>query len=138
MFWLQLDLTTVGQGANALVSANASNTGTSNVDSAGADTPSVDFSVSQDDLDTSRDRRQSLLQEIAQAHPDVVLISGGGMRHDEDCQQILSAGCQHVLVASAIYDGKLTPDDIAYLIPYRSDQRTRAAIEKTDHEKSDR
>ena len=84
----------------------------------------------ENELDDQRSDRLSLLREIANELPELVLISGGGMRHDKDCQQILSSGCQHVLVASAIYDGKLTPDDIAFLTPYRRDKRTRAAIEK--------
>lgn len=104
---IQLDLTTVGQGASDCNTAKKSG------------------------LDDQRSNRLSLLREIANELPELVLISGGGMRHDKDCQQILSSGCQHVLVASAIYEGKLTPDDIAFLIPYRNDQRTRAAIEKS-------
>jgi phosphoribosylformimino-5-aminoimidazole carboxamide ribotide isomerase len=104
---IQLDLTTVGQGAS---DCNA---------------------PVENGLDDQRSDRLSLLREIADELPELVLISGGGMRNDKDCQQILSSGCQHVLVASAIYEGRLTPDDIAYLTPYRSDQRTRAAIEKT-------
>jgi len=106
-YLIQLDLTTVGQGA-------------------GEDGKSAE----ENGLDDPRCERLSLIQEIADELPDIVLISGGGMRHDKDCQQILSSGCQHVLVASAIYDGKLTPDDIAFLRPYRNDNRTRAAIEK--------
>lgn len=67
-----------------------------------------------------RDARLSLINAIANQFPEMTLISGGGARNDRDCQQLLSAGCQHVLVASAIYDGKLTPDDIADLLPYAS------------------
>ena len=103
---IQLDLSTVGQGAS-----------------------DCDTAV-ENELDDQPSGRLSLLREIANELPEIVLISGGGMRHNKDCQQILSAGCQHVLVASAIYDGKLTPDDIAFLTPYRRDKRTRAAIEK--------
>ncbi len=99
---IQLDLTTVGQGAS---------------DSGPCD-PSA------------RNERLALIRRITLEFPELILISGGGMRHDKDCQQILSAGCQHVLVASAIYDARLTPDDIANLLPFQSDQRTRAAIEK--------
>ncbi len=109
---IQLDLITVGQGA-------------SDLDPRGCD------AAMTNELNDQRSNRLSLLREIADELPEVVLISGGGMRNDTDCQNILSNGCQHVLVASAIYDGKLTPDDIANLAPYRSNQLTRAAIEKS-------
>ena len=111
---IQLDLTTVGQGASDSQSSDC-NTATTTTGG----------------LADLCSQRLSLIREIADELPEMVLISGGGMRNDKDCQQMLSNGCQHVLVASAIYDGRLTPDDIAYLIPYRSDQRTRAAIEKS-------
>jgi len=108
---IQLDLATVGQGA-------------SDID------PSGSNAALEDELNDQRSNRLSLLLEIADELPELVLISGGGMRDDADCQKILSSGCQHVLVASAIYDGRLTPDDIANLTPYRSNKHTREAIEK--------
>jgi len=36
-----------------------------------------------------------------------------------DAQRLLTAGCQHVLVASAIFDCRFTPDDVANLTPFR-------------------
>ncbi len=62
---------------------------------------------------------QPLLQEISHELPDVRLISGGGVRSADDAQQLLDAGCQHVLVASAIHDCRFTPDCVARLKPYR-------------------
>ncbi len=53
-----------------------------------------------------------LIQEIKSELPDIQLISGGGVRDSIDIQTLLDAGCQHVLVASAIHDCKLTPDDV--------------------------
>ncbi len=109
---IQLDLTTVGQGASDLEPRDCD--------------PAL-----KNELNDQRSNRLSLLREIADELPEIILISGGGMRDNTDCQTILSSGCQHVLVASAIYDGKLTPDDIANLTPYRSNKLTRAAIEKS-------
>lgn len=57
----------------------------------------------------------TLIGEIAAELPDVRLISGGGVRHADDIRRWLELGCHHVLVASAIHDGNLTPDDITRL-----------------------
>ena len=57
-----------------------------------------------------------LIQEICSELEDVRLISGGGVRDASDVQALLNAGCQHVLVASAIHECKLTPDDVSNLI----------------------
>jgi HisA/HisF family protein len=62
---------------------------------------------------------QPLLQEITQELPEMCLISGGGIRDAADAQCLLNAGCQHVLVASAIHDCRFTPDDVAKLRPFR-------------------
>ena len=44
---------------------------------------------------------------IRQAHPQVELISGGGVRHSADVWQLTEAGCDAVLVASALHDGRI-------------------------------
>lgn len=56
-----------------------------------------------------------LIQQINCELPDVRITTGGGVRDVADVQALLDAGCQHVLVASAIHDCKLTPDDITEL-----------------------
>ena len=56
-----------------------------------------------------------LIQEIKQELPEIKIISGGGVRHAPDIQTLLELGCEHVLVASAIHQCKLTPDDVAGL-----------------------
>ena len=56
-----------------------------------------------------------LIQEIKQELPDIKIISGGGVRHANDIQSLLELGCEHVLVASAIHQCQLTPDDISDL-----------------------
>ena len=44
---------------------------------------------------------------IRQVHPQAELISGGGVRHWADVWQLTEAGCDAVLVASALHDGRM-------------------------------
>ena len=53
-----------------------------------------------------------LIAEISGELPDLHLISGGGIRSTDDVQTLLNAGCDAVLVASAIYDCRITVGDI--------------------------
>jgi phosphoribosylformimino-5-aminoimidazole carboxamide ribotide isomerase len=71
---------------------------------------------------------ESLITEVAEKFPQLQLISGGGVRNQEDAQRLLTAGCQHVLVASAIFDCKFTPDDVANLTPFRPCTMTAKAM----------
>ena len=80
------------------------------------------------ELKTTMFDRKAFINEIAHELPDVRLISGGGIHDHNDCQTFLSAGCQHVLVASAIFDCRITPDEIAMLEPFRNHTRTRDAF----------
>ncbi len=57
----------------------------------------------------------ALIQEISGELTDVCVISGGGVRNVSDIQSLLQLGCDHVLVASAIHDCRLTPDDVTQL-----------------------
>jgi phosphoribosylformimino-5-aminoimidazole carboxamide ribotide isomerase len=59
----------------------------------------------------------ALIQEISGELDDVCVVSGGGVRDASDIQSLLDLGCDHVLVASAIHDCRLTPDDVAQLWP---------------------
>ena len=54
-----------------------------------------------------------LIQEITSELTDIQLISGGGVRDASDVKVLLDAGCQHVLVATAIHECRLTPDDVS-------------------------
>ena len=78
--------------------------------------------------DTSTFDRKALISEIANELPDARLISGGGVRDHADCQAFLTAGCQQVLVASAIFDCRITPDEVALLKPFRNHSKTRDAF----------
>ena len=57
----------------------------------------------------------ALIQEITSELSDIKLISGGGVGNAMDVQAFLDCGCQHVLVASAIHECRLTPDDVSQL-----------------------
>jgi phosphoribosylformimino-5-aminoimidazole carboxamide ribotide isomerase len=50
---------------------------------------------------------ESLCRVIRHAHPDVQLISGGGVRGPADVESLTAAGCDAVLVASALHDGRI-------------------------------
>lgn len=56
-----------------------------------------------------------LIREIRAELPQVRIISGGGVRAADDVSQLLTCGCQHVLVASAIHQCHFTHDDIERL-----------------------
>lgn len=58
----------------------------------------------------------TLIQEIRNELPQIRLTSGGGVRGVEDAAELLKAGCDHVLVASAIHDCKFTHDDVESLM----------------------
>lgn len=59
----------------------------------------------------------SLIQTIVAAFPDVCVTSGGGIASTEDAQAWLDAGCDHVLAASVIHQCRITPFDVAELMP---------------------
>ncbi|HIF31673.1 MAG TPA: hypothetical protein EYQ75_08390 [Planctomycetaceae bacterium] len=48
-----------------------------------------------------------VLRDLHSRWPDVELISGGGVRDRDDLEQLHHSGCQHALVATALYDGTI-------------------------------
>ncbi len=76
-----------------------------------------------------------MIEKTISLYPEARLISGGGVRDQADAQKLLTAGCQHVLVASAIFDCKFTPDDVANLTPFRPCSMTASAM-KADGKKA--
>src|SRR5262245_18509450 len=57
-------------------------------------------------------RTLELCRQIRREFPDIQLIGGGGVRGLDDVKALASAGCNGTLVASALHDGRLTPEDI--------------------------
>lgn len=53
----------------------------------------------------------SLIEEIRSERGHLTLTSGGGVRNVDDIKRWIECGCDHVLVASAIHDCAITPDD---------------------------
>ncbi len=56
-----------------------------------------------------------LCRELRGAYPELELVSGGGVRGRADLQRLAASGCDAVLVASALHDGRLTAADLAAL-----------------------
>ncbi|MEQ9410414.1 MAG: HisA/HisF-related TIM barrel protein [Fuerstiella sp.] len=54
----------------------------------------------------------SLCQSLRMSFPDVSVITGGGVRSISDLRQLQGAGVHGALIASALHDGRLTPDDV--------------------------
>ncbi len=56
-------------------------------------------------------RTLDLCRELKERHPQLELITGGGVRGLDDLKRIADAGCSAALVASALHDGRLTRAD---------------------------
>jgi phosphoribosylformimino-5-aminoimidazole carboxamide ribotide isomerase len=56
-----------------------------------------------------------LLERLRRRFPTLRLVAGGGVRHREDLDRLRDAGCDGVLVASAIHAGAITAADLAEL-----------------------
>jgi phosphoribosylformimino-5-aminoimidazole carboxamide ribotide isomerase len=54
-----------------------------------------------------------LIAGVREAAPEVSLIAGGGIRGLDDVVRIAAAGCNGVLIASALHDGRMTAADVA-------------------------
>lgn len=57
----------------------------------------------------------SLCADIRKLAPEVQLITGGGIRHLDDLQQLAAARITGVLIASALHDGQISRDDLDQL-----------------------
>ena len=53
-----------------------------------------------------------LCRTLRVEHPEVALFSGGGVQSQKDLWHLKDAGCAGALVATALHDGVLTPDDV--------------------------
>ncbi|MBX9681046.1 MAG: hypothetical protein K2X38_20000 [Gemmataceae bacterium] len=54
-----------------------------------------------------------LCRDLRRASPNLELLAGGGVRGADDLTHLESLGLDAVLVASALHDGRLTPEDVA-------------------------
>lgn len=53
-----------------------------------------------------------MFQRIRRVAGDVPVLAGGGVRDADDLKTLAQAGCAGALVATAIHEGRLTPEDI--------------------------
>jgi phosphoribosylformimino-5-aminoimidazole carboxamide ribotide isomerase len=79
----------------------------------------------QHEIETAQATTMELIEQIVRQFPNVRVTSGGGVASAEDAQRWLDAGCDHVLAASAIHHCRLTPDDVAELLPRSARERLR-------------
>ncbi len=49
-----------------------------------------------------------LCRQLRDSHPHLEIISGGGVRNEEDVRSLVRSGCNRVLVASALHGGNLS------------------------------
>jgi phosphoribosylformimino-5-aminoimidazole carboxamide ribotide isomerase len=53
-----------------------------------------------------------LCKRLASTYPEVEIVAGGGIRNVADLQRLHSDGVRAALVASALHDGRLQPEDL--------------------------
>jgi phosphoribosylformimino-5-aminoimidazole carboxamide ribotide isomerase len=53
-----------------------------------------------------------LCRRLRAEHPDLEIVTGGGVRGIADLEAIRDAGCDGTLVASALHDGRISPEDL--------------------------
>jgi phosphoribosylformimino-5-aminoimidazole carboxamide ribotide isomerase len=49
---------------------------------------------------------------LKQTYPNLQLTAGGGVRGMEDVRRLHALGVDRVLVASALHDGRITPEEV--------------------------
>jgi len=57
-------------------------------------------------------RTLQLCRDLQKNHPHIELIAGGGVRNLDDLTALADAGASAALVASALHDGRLTPEAV--------------------------
>jgi phosphoribosylformimino-5-aminoimidazole carboxamide ribotide isomerase len=56
---------------------------------------------------------EALCKRLAQHYPDVELAAGGGLRDRSDLVRMIGCGVRSLLLASALHDGRILPEDLA-------------------------
>jgi phosphoribosylformimino-5-aminoimidazole carboxamide ribotide isomerase len=59
----------------------------------------------------------NLCRQLRQRFAGLRLITGGGVRHEEDLTELAALGIDGVLVASALHDGRLMRNDLQRFAP---------------------
>jgi phosphoribosylformimino-5-aminoimidazole carboxamide ribotide isomerase len=55
---------------------------------------------------------EELCVQLKQAYPTIQLTAGGGVRGIEDVRRLAALGVDRALVASALHDGRITPENL--------------------------
>lgn len=55
-------------------------------------------------------------RQVRRTRPTIELISGGGVGRASDLTTFIHAGCDAILIASALHDGRVSPGDLAGFI----------------------
>jgi phosphoribosylformimino-5-aminoimidazole carboxamide ribotide isomerase len=58
---------------------------------------------------------EDLCRKLRDAWPNLELTAGGGVRSADDVRRLDQCGVNYVLVASALHDGRISPQDLAAL-----------------------
>jgi HisA/HisF family protein len=56
-----------------------------------------------------------LCRKLIRRYPQVAVLAGGGIRGVDDLRRLADLGVSGALVASALHDGRITPEDVARL-----------------------
>lgn len=56
---------------------------------------------------------EALVAQLRHEHPALEITAGGGVRGAADLHRLHAAGADHVLIASALHDGRITPAEAA-------------------------
>ena len=60
---------------------------------------------------------EPLCRRLRELDAEIDIVAGGGVRGLEDLESLAAAGCDGALVASALHDGRLTPEMLSAYLP---------------------
>jgi phosphoribosylformimino-5-aminoimidazole carboxamide ribotide isomerase len=63
---------------------------------------------------------EAICERLKREFPQMQLTAGGGVRGIDDVLRLHSIGVDYVLVASALHDGRITPEDVAHYVEVKS------------------
>jgi phosphoribosylformimino-5-aminoimidazole carboxamide ribotide isomerase len=63
----------------------------------------------------------ALCRRLRAEYPELEIVSGGGVRGIDDLEAMRAAGCNGALVASALHDGRITPEGLVGWVKRQED-----------------
>lgn len=68
---------------------------------------------------------EALCARLRHEYPELEIATGGGVRGPDDIRQLDACGVDHVLVASALHDGRLTADSVqSFQVEFQQQRRS--------------